>query len=75
MTSLTCSRFARILPIISILLLHTGLCGAETAEWKWQEELVPELGFDLDAAQVVHVTSLDARGAGTLEAALKTKGP
>ncbi len=36
---------------------------------------MPDLAFDLDAAQVVRVTSLNAKGAGTLDEALKTKGP
>ena len=48
---------------------------AEEAPWKWQEALVPELGFDLDAAQVVRVTSLAAKGKGSLHAALAVKGP
>jgi hypothetical protein len=36
---------------------------------------VPDLGFDLDAAQVVRVTSLEVKGRGTLRDALKVKGP
>jgi hypothetical protein len=48
---------------------------APTPGWKWQEDLVPDVGFDLDVAQVVRVTSLAAKGAGTLHAALAVKGP
>ncbi|MEQ1859115.1 MAG: right-handed parallel beta-helix repeat-containing protein [Chthoniobacteraceae bacterium] len=45
------------------------------AEWKWQDSVVPAPGFDLDAAQVVRVTSLGVKGKGTLRDALKVKGP
>lgn len=49
--------------------------GADSAPWKWQEALVPDVGFDLDAAEVIHVTSLEAKGAGSFAEALGTKGP
>jgi hypothetical protein len=49
--------------------------GADDAAWKWQDALVPDVGFDLDAAQVVHVTTLEAKGPGSLADALKTSGP
>jgi hypothetical protein len=45
------------------------------AEWKWQDALVPDPGFNFDAAQVVRVTSLENDGKGTLRAALRVKGP
>jgi hypothetical protein len=35
----------------------------------------PDAGFDLDAAQVVRVTSLAPKGKGSLHAALNVKGP
>ena len=47
--------------------------GADT--WTWQSRAVPELGFDLDQAQVLRVTSLASSGAGTLREALLSKGP
>ena len=56
--------------------LYTGLSfAADVVPWKWQDELVPDVGFDLDQAQVIHVTSLASKGKGTLRAALWTKGP
>jgi len=48
---------------------------AEEAPWKWQEALVPDTGTDLDAAQIVRVTSLAPKGKGSLHAALNVKGP
>jgi len=56
------------------LALSSSLYAAEPA-WKWQEALVPDVGMDLDAAQVIRVTSLEPRGKGSLHAALTTKGP
>ena len=50
-------------------------CAAEPEPWRWQEALVPDPGFDLDAAKVVHVTTLAAKGAGSLAAALQEAGP
>ena len=43
--------------------------------WKWQSQPIPELGFDLDTAQVIRVTSLASEGEGTLREALAQKGP
>ncbi len=43
--------------------------------WKWQSALVPDVGFDLDQARVIRVTSLASKGDGTLRAALAEKGP
>lgn len=48
---------------------------ADSTPWKWQDALVPDVGFDLDAARVVRVTSLAATGKGTLSEALKLGGP
>jgi hypothetical protein len=58
----------------SILLAHT-LFAADATPWRWQAARVPDLGFDLDAAQVVRVTSLATKGKGTLRDALKVPGP
>jgi hypothetical protein len=60
----------RLLPLLLLLAVH-----AFGGEWKWQPALVPDPGFDLDAAQVVRVTSLENDGKGTLRAALRVKGP
>ena len=51
------------------------LAHATDAPWKWQSARVPDLGFNLDNAQVIKVTSLDSKGPGTLREALLTKGP
>ena len=53
----------------------TALPAAEDAAWKWQPALAPDAGFDLDAAQIVRVTSLGVMGKGTLRDSLKVKGP
>jgi hypothetical protein len=74
MMPLSFSPGPRVLAVLAVLLLQSNT-RAEDAAWKWQDALVPDLGFDLDAAQVVRVTSLNAKGAGTLDEALKTKGP
>lgn len=53
-----------------------GLHAADEAEpWKWQYQRVPLVGFDLDQAEVVRVTSLASEGKGTLREALWKKGP
>jgi hypothetical protein len=62
-----------ILALLSILT--TTALAADTTPWKWQDALVPDPGFTLDAAQVLRVTSLEADGKGTLRAALREKGP
>ena len=59
-----------------LMLGYQPLSGAdEAAPWLWQEATVPELGFDFDKAQVVRVTSLESRGAGSLREALAVEGP
>lgn len=60
--------FALLLPLLSA-------ASAAEAPWRWQAGLVPDAGFDLDAAQVVRVTSLAEKGKGSLRDALKVKGP
>ena len=66
--------FPKLFYSVVLLFCAASLTAAENA-WKWQEGLVPDPGFDLDAAQVVRVTSLAAKGKGSLHAALTTKGP
>ncbi|MDQ3621836.1 MAG: right-handed parallel beta-helix repeat-containing protein [Verrucomicrobiota bacterium] len=61
----------RRLALLSVLFASAALA----EEWQWQDALVPEPGFDLDAAQVFRVTSLAADGKGTLREALRKKGP
>lgn len=51
------------------------MLGAEEGTWEWQDARVPDLGFDLDEAAVVRVSSLESRGAGTLREALAMEGP
>ncbi len=63
------------LSLLALVLAVTLPLAAAEPPWKWQESLVPDVGFDLDAAQVVRVTSLAPKGKGTLDAALATKGP
>jgi hypothetical protein len=48
---------------------------AQATPWKWQDALVPDVGIDLDTAQVIHVTSLASKGKGTLRDSLKVPGP
>jgi len=60
--------------IFVALLLLNALSAAEP-EWRWQPDLAPDPGFDLDAAQVLKVTTLDPWGDGSLGEALRTKGP
>lgn len=74
MTSLLSLHRCSLLLSASFLFLHP-MQGADSGGWKWQDAPVPDLGFDLDAAQVVHVTTLEAKGAGSLAEALKMKGP
>ncbi len=64
---------SRQLAAFLFLLAPLPLPAAEP--WQWQESLVPDVGFDLDVADVIHVTTLEPRGAGSLDAALKAKGP
>lgn len=66
---------SRRLPFLVLALVAALPIYAEDVPWKWQEALVPDAGFDLDAAQVVRVTSLAPKGKGSLHAALTTKGP
>jgi pectate lyase len=63
-------------PALFVLILVLGLHRAPAATpWTWQEATVPDPGFDLDSAQIVRVTSLADRGAGSLRDALRVKGP
>jgi len=61
------------LGLLAIVSLSSAL--AQSQPWLWQEDRVPDLGFNLDAAQVIKVTSLDSTGPGTLREALLTPGP
>ncbi len=63
------------LSLLCLALVFSLPLRAADAPWKWQDALVPDVGFDLDAAQVVRVTSLAAKGKGSLHAALAVKGP
>lgn len=63
-------KFLPFLPLLAAFTAH-----AADAPWKWQDSLVPDVGIDLDAAQIVRVTSLGVKGDGTLRDALKVKGP
>ena len=64
------------LPLLTAaLILAGGLRLTAAPAWQWQERLVPDVGFDLDKAQVIHVTSLASKGKGTLREALWAKGP
>lgn len=56
-------------------LLGTSLLPAQSNPWKWQEDPIPDVGIDLDKAQVVRVTSLATKGKGSLREALKVPGP
>lgn len=56
-------------------LALTSLSATAQTSWKWQDALVPDVGFDLDQAQVIRVTSLASKGKGTLREALGKKGP
>jgi len=57
------------------ILLFAATVTASAEPWRWQTALVPDVGFDLDAAQVVRVTTLAAKGEGSLAAAVQVKGP
>jgi hypothetical protein len=66
------------MPFLLLLLCAVSFSAAlhgQTPLWKWQDGLVPDVGIDLDAAQVVHVTSLASRGKGTLRDSIKLPGP
>lgn len=58
--------------LIALACAASGL--AEHAQWKWQDEPVPDVGFDLDTARVVRVTSLGGSGEGSLRDALGVEG-
>lgn len=68
-------RSSRMKMLWLLLLAPWSLTIAQSTPWKWQEALVPDVGFELDAAKVIHVTSLASKGKGTLRAALGEKGP
>lgn len=57
------------------LVLGLGSFSSAQDGWTWQKDLVPDPGFDLDAAEVVRVTSLESDGEGTLREALSRSGP
>jgi hypothetical protein len=58
------------------VVLFALVCALKAEEpWRWQAAAVPEPGFDLDAAQVLRVTSLASAGPGSLREAIETKGP
>ena len=69
------NKFASFLILLSTMASIVTCDAADSTPWKWQDDLVPDAGIDLDAAQIVRVTSLEAKGPGTLAAALQTKGP
>ncbi len=78
MNSIARKIFPRLLPAalcLAVTIVAEISRAADTTPWQWQDALVPDVGFDLDAAQVVHVTSVEAKGAGSLAEALKVKGP
>tara|TARA_R110002096_G_scaffold173997_4_gene349577 strand:- start:14420 stop:15694 length:1275 start_codon:yes stop_codon:yes gene_type:complete len=63
-------------PLFSLFLQGTILpSNAEQEDWQWQENLLPDVGFELDQATVYRVTSLEGEGRGTLRDALQQKGP
>lgn len=64
-------------PLLRLLPRFAFSCSvfAADADWKWQTALVPDVGFDLDQAKVIRVTSLASKGKGTLRAALAETGP
>lgn len=64
-------NFPRLLCCLAMMFPLTSL----HAEWKWDDDLIPDLGFDLDAARVIKVTNLNAKGKGSLANALWAEGP
>ncbi len=75
--TLRISRMKQTIALIFLWMLTRTLSvsAAESTPWNWQDALVPDVGFDLDKAQVLRVTSLASKGTGTLRAALGEKGP
>jgi len=67
----------KLCTLVVFTLFVALACAARAADppWRWQAGRVPDPGFDLDAAQVVRVTSLGVKGEGTLRDALKVAGP
>jgi hypothetical protein len=66
----------RLLVFMVLLLAYQPIVRADDeAPWRWKAGRMPDLGFDLDRAQVIRVTSLESRGEGTLRAALDGEGP
>ncbi len=55
--------------------LMATIGSADEVGWRWQESFVPDVGFDLDAAEVARVTSLEGEGQGSLREALRGEGP
>lgn len=60
---------------LAAMLALTAFATAADPPWKWQSDRVPDAGFDLDTAQIVHVTNLKTKGKGSLRDSLKIKGP
>lgn len=60
--------------LLLLPFLHT-VSARGGPSWKWQDQFVPDAGFDLDSAQVIHVTTLDGKGRGSLREALWAEGP
>lgn len=56
-------------------LVLWGSVFAADSGWQWQDAVIPDAGFDLDTAQVIHVTTLDGTGKGSLRDALWKEGP
>ncbi len=41
--------------LMAIVLVSASTFAADSTAWKWQDSIVPDVGFDLDAAQIVRV--------------------
>lgn len=48
--------------LMAIVLVYASASAGDSTAWKWQDSIVPGVGFDLDAAQIVRVTSQAATG-------------
>lgn len=56
--------------LMAIVLVYASASAGDSTAWNWQDSIVPDVGFDLDAAQIVRVTSLAATGKGSLADAM-----
>jgi hypothetical protein len=65
----------RALFLATLVSLAPHLPAAAESGWVWQNDLIPDPGFDLDSAEVLRVTSLAGDGQGTLRDALRKSGP